>query len=236
MNNDNKPRHIGIIPDGNRRWAKQKGLPAWEGHREGAKTFEKLLEWCKELGIKELSFWATSTENMKREKKEVDYILKLFDQFLNNFLNDYKNKKAYHQVKIRFIGNIENFPSNIHRKMRKVEELTAKNSGYRLNMLVGYGGRWEITQAAKKIAKEVKEGKIRIEDITPEAFQKHLQLQSEPDLIIRTSEERLSGFLPWQAIYSEIIFIKNKHWPEFSKEDLKKCIEEYSNRQRRFGK
>lgn len=236
MSDDNKiPKHIAIIPDGNRRWAKSKGIPPWEGHREGAKTFEKLLEWCKEAGIKEISFWAASTENLERDKKEVEFIFNLFNNFLEDFLKRQSKGKIKDKARIRFIGDLKRLPLNIQEKMRKVEESTKNYSDYKLNMLVGYSGRWEITEAAKKIAQEVKEGKLRIENITPEVFHKHLQLEDEPDLIIRTSEQRLSGLLPWQGIYSELIFIKDKHWPEFTKADFKKCLEEYAKRQRRFG-
>jgi len=232
----NTPRHIAIIPDGNRRWAKQRGLLPWEGHRKGAQVFEKTLIWCKEAGVKELSFWGASTENLERDKVEVNFLLKLFGEMCDKFIKQHKNKKIKEKVCIRFIGNHDQLPAWLKDKFNRVTELTKNNHDYKLNLLIGYGGRWEITEASKKIAKEVKEGKLKPENITPEVFHKHLMLESEPDLIIRTSEERLSGFLPWQGIYSEVIFIKDKHWPEFTKEDLKKCIEEYSKRQRRFGK
>jgi len=232
----NIPEHIAIIPDGNRRWAKNKGLPPWEGHRAGAKVFEKTLDWCKEAGVREVSFWAASTENLERDKKEVEFIFNLFNNFLEDFMKKQSKGKIKDKARIRFIGDLKRLPLNTQEKMRKVEEATKGYSDYKLNMLVGYGGRWEIIEAAKKIAQKVKEGKIKAGDINQETFQKHLMLEDEPDLIIRTSEERLSGLLPWQGVYSEIIFIKDKHWPDFTKEDFKKCLEEYSNRQRRFGK
>jgi undecaprenyl diphosphate synthase len=234
--NNNTPRHIAIIPDGNRRWAKNKGLPAWEGHRQGAKTFEEILKWFKELGVKELSFWGASTENLERDKIEVDFLLKLFEEMCDRILKDNKNELKENRVRIRFIGNLKKLPDKLRKKMEQIMEQTKDYSNYKLNLLIGYGGRWEITEAAKKIAKEVKDGKLEPEEITPEVFQKYLMLEDEPDLIIRTSEERLSGLLPWQGIYSEIIFIKDKHWPEFTKQDLKKCIEEFAQRKRRFGK
>ncbi|MBN2051999.1 di-trans,poly-cis-decaprenylcistransferase [Candidatus Woesearchaeota archaeon] len=229
------PRHIAIIPDGNRRWAKKKGLPAWEGHRQGAKVFEKTLTWCKELGVKELSFWGASTENLERDKAEVEFLFKLFSDMCDRIIKQQKDKKAKDKACVMIIGDREKIPGWLKEKFEQVTGLTKNNKDYKLNLLIGYGGRWDITEAAKKIAKQVKENKLKIEDITPEAFQKNLALEDEPDLIIRTSEERLSGLLPWQSIYSEIIFLKDKHWPEFTKEDLKKCIEEYSTRQRRFG-
>lgn len=232
----NTLKHIAIIPDGNRRWAKQRGLPAWEGHRQGAKTFENTLKWCKELGIKELSFWGASTENLERNKTEVDFLLKLFSQMCDKIIKDKTSELKENKVRVVFVGNLQKLPDSLRKKMEQVMEQTKDHSNYRLNLLIGYGGRWEITEAARKIAKEVKDGKLKPEDITPEVFQKHIMLESEPDMIIRTSEERLSGFLPWQGIYSEIIFLKDKHWPEFTKEDLKKCIDEFSSRQRRYGK
>jgi len=230
------PKHIAIIPDGNRRWAKQRGLPAWEGHREGAKVFENALTWCKEAGAKEISFWGASTENLEREKIEVDFLLKLLGDMCDKFIKDNKDKKIKEKVCIRFIGNHDKLPVWLKNKFKQVTGLTESNKDYILNLLIGYGGRWEITEAARKIAQEAKEGKLKVEDITPEVFHKHLMLQSEPDLIIRTSEQRLSGLLPWQGIYAEIIFIKDKHWPEFTHADFKGCLEEFAKRQRRFGK
>lgn len=233
---NNIPKHIAIIPDGNRRWAKSKGLPAWEGHRKAAKNFNELLDWCKEFGVKELSFWGMSTENLGRDKKEVDVLFEILDRFCDDATKDLSGKKKDEDVIIRFIGNFEKLPEKTVKKMNQLMEMTKNNSKYKLNFLIGYGGRWEITQAAKKIAEKVKEGKLKTKEITQETFQKHLMLEDEPDLIIRTSEERLSGLLPWQSIYSEIIFIKDKHWPEFTQEDFRKCLEEYASRQRRFGK
>ncbi|KYK26161.1 hypothetical protein AYK26_00910 [Euryarchaeota archaeon SM23-78] len=236
MGDTKLPRHIAVIPDGNRRYAREKGWKPCLGHKEGAKVFEDFLEWCKEVGIEEVSFWAASTDNLEREKKEVDFLLKLFDDMCDKFLKDNKDKKIKDKVNIRFIGDLKRLPNKLREKMNKVMELTKENDDYKLNMLVNYGGRWEITQAAKKVANKVKAGELSIEDITPDVFEKNLFLQNEPDLIIRTSEQRLSGLFPWQGIYSEIIFLKNKHWPEFTKADFKACLEEYAKRKRRFGK
>ncbi|MBU1199507.1 MAG: di-trans,poly-cis-decaprenylcistransferase [Nanoarchaeota archaeon] len=231
-----KPIHIAVIPDGNRRFAKSKGKLAWKGHEEGAKVFENFLEWCKEEGIKEITFWAASTENVSRDKQEVDFLIGLFDKFCNRYLTDHHKGKIKDKARIRFIGNLEQLPAELVEKMKKIKEITKDYSDYKLNLLVNYGGRWEIIQAAKSIAREAVAGKINVDNIDSETFQKHLALDSEPDLIIRTSEQRLSGLLPWQGIYSEIIFLKDKFWPEFTKEDLKKCLDEYAERKRRFGK
>lgn len=236
MSDNDIPRHIAIIPDGNRRFAKEKGMLPWEGHKVGAEVFEKLVDWCKEAGVKELSFWTCSTDNLKREKKEVDFLLALFKEFSKRFLKDLKRGKVKDKVRVRFIGDLSRLPDKLRENLEEIMKLTKDNDDFKLNMLIAYGGRWEITQAAKKIAKEVKQGKLDIDDITPEVFHKHLALESEPDLIIRTSEQRLSGLFLWQGIYSEIIFLKNKHWPEFTQKDLNNCIKEFSDRKRRFGK
>jgi len=236
MSDNNIPRHIAFIPDGNRRFAKERGKPAWWGHKEGEKVFEKILEWCRDAGVKEVSIWGMSTENLDRDKKEVDFLFELFEELCDKFVKEHNDKKNKDKVRIKFIGNFEKLPAKLLEKMNKVMDLTKDNDEYKLNVLVGYGGRWEITKAAKKIAKEVKEGKLEPEDITPKVFEEHLELQSEPDLIIRTSEQRLSGIFPWQGVYSEIIFLKDKYWPELTKEDFKACLDEFAKRPRRFGK
>jgi undecaprenyl diphosphate synthase len=230
------PGHIAIVPDGNRRWAKQRGMLPWEGHREGGKVFEQVLEWSRDAGIKEVSFWAASTENLEREKNEVNFLLKLFGEMCDKFIKDQHDGKIKEKVMIRFIGNHKKLPEWLKEKMSRVMELTKDNDELILNMLVGYGGREELTQAARRIAQDIKEEIILPEDVNEEVFSKYLYLESEPDLVIRTSEQRLSGLLPWQSIYSEIIFVKDKYWPEFSKEDFEACLEEYSQRQRRYGK
>jgi len=230
------PNHVAIIPDGNRRYAKARGMLPWEGHRAGAETFKKLIDWCKEAGVKELTFWACSTDNLLREKKEVDFLLMLFEQFADEFIKSLEKGKVKEKVKVRFIGDLDRLPKKLSDKLMKLENQTKDNPDYKINFLVAYSGEWEITRASKLIAEEVKAGKLKAEEITPELFEKHLMLQDKPDLIIRTSQERLSGFLPWQSAYSELIFIKDKHWPEFSKQDFKACLEEYARRIRTYGR
>jgi undecaprenyl diphosphate synthase len=229
------PNHIAIIPDGNRRYAKARGMSPWEGHRAGAKTFKKTVDWCIKAGIKEFSFWTCSTENLLREKKEVNFLLKLFENFTDEFMRTIKKDNSS-KLKIRFIGAIDRLPKKLADKLKAVEINTKNNKGLKINFMVAYGGEWEITRATMLIAKEVLEKKLSLNEITPAVFEKHLSLDSKPDLIIRTSQERLSGFLPWQSAYSEIIFLKNKYWPEFSKKDFDFCLEEYSKRIRTYGK
>ncbi len=240
MNERNIPNHVVIIPDGNRRYAKKKGMPPWEGHRIGMKTFEKLLKWCKELGIKKLTFWTCSADNLKREKTEVKFLLKLFDDYANSFLKKFdkdKIKKEGNQARIRFIGNRSLLPKSLVEKIKKIEELTKDYSDYKLNFLMAYDGHWEITEAVKKIAQKVNEGKISVDDITSDMVENNLALTSRPDLIIRTGDKiRMSGLLSWQNAYSELFFVKDKFWPEFTKQDLEDAIDHFSNIRRNFGK
>jgi len=145
--NDKIPRHVAIVPDGNRRWAKKKGLPAWKGHREGAKVFNKLLDWCKEFGVKELSFWGFSTENLERDKAEVEVLFKILDEFCNSAIKELSGKRKDERVLIRFVGNQEKIPAKTLKKMIQLMDMTKNNSERKLNLLIGYGGRWEITES-----------------------------------------------------------------------------------------
>ncbi len=230
------PNHVAVIPDGNRRYAKARSMLPWEGHRAGAETFKKLIDWCKEAGVKELTLWSCSTDNLLREKKEVNFLLKLFEEFADDFMKSLEKGKVKEKVKVRFIGDLDRLPKKLAGKLRKIEKKTKNNDDYKLNFLVAYGGEWELVRASKLIAEEAKSGKLDVKNITSELFEKHLMLQDKPDLVIRTSQERLSGFLPWQSAYSEIIFLKDKHWPEFSKEDFKNCLDEYARRKRTYGR
>ena len=227
------PKHIGIIIDGNRRFAKRLIMKPWKGHEWGAKKFEQLLEWCKEYNIKELTLYTFSIENFNRPRDEFDFLMKLFEREAKAVL---KNKRIHeNKIRINFIGRIHMFPKNIQEKMQQIMEMTKDYSGYTINLAMAYGGRAEIIDATKKISKQIKEGKLDIEDINEEVFKKNIYLESEPDLIIRTSESRLSGFLLWQGSYAEIIFLPEILWPEFEKKHFVQCLEEYSKRERRFG-
>ena len=231
---NNIPKHVGIIIDGNRRFAKRLMMKPWKGHEWGAKKFEKLLEWCMTLGIKELTLYTFSIENFNRPKEEFDYLMSLFDK---TFTEAKSNEKIHkNKIRISFIGRTYMFPEKVQKAMNELSSSTKDYNGLIVNFAMAYGGRAEIIDATKKIAQQIKEGKLDIESINEEVFKKNIYLESEPDLIIRTSgEKRLSGFLLWQGSYAEIYWCE-KLWPEFEKEDFLTAIEDYSKRQRRFGK
>lgn len=228
------PTHVGIIMDGNRRWAKERGLLPQLGHKEGAENLKKIAEACEEFGIKHLTVFAFSTENWKRSEEEVEYLMNLFIFSIKSFKSRSKEKK----YRVRLTGDINRLNEELQKEIREVEELTKNNTGLTINFAINYGGRAEILNATKIIAKEYKEGNIDLEDINEELFNKYVQTKDspDPDLIIRTGgEQRLSGFLIWQSAYSEFYFTK-VYWPAFDKEELRKAIIEYSNRKRNFGK
>ncbi len=225
-------RHVGIILDGNRRFAKRLMLKPFMGHDWGAKKVKALLEWCKEEGIKEVTLFAFSLENFDRPKREFDYLVRLFEDEFKKTLSDpllYKDR-----IKIRFIGRTWLFPQSIYKLMLELMEKTKDHDQYTVNFAMAYDGRAEIVDAAKRLFEKIKNGEAQ--EINEDEFSKCLYNRSYPDLIIRTSESRLSGFLLWQSSYSEIIFLPDKLWPEFTKDDFISCIEEYKKRQRRFGK
>ncbi len=226
-------QHLGIIMDGNRRWAKENGLQALKGHRKGAKNIKNIVRYCKNRGIAVLSLYAFSVENWDRSEKEVSFLMDLFDLYLT------KEIKELHEwgVKLRVIGQGERLPASLREKIKEAENLTEGNTGLILVLAISYGGRDEIVQAANKVLKLcLREGLPEI--ITEDLLSCCLYTAGlpDPDLIIRTSgEQRLSGFLLWQSAYSELYFTK-KYWPDFSEEDLDEALAEYSRRQRRFGK
>ncbi len=232
---DNKvPKHVGIVLDGNRRFAKRLMLKPWKGHEWGYEKVKKLLDWAKELDIKELTLYTFSVENFNRPKEEFDYIMDLARKAFDEFKKDERVEK--NKIRINFLGRIWMFPKDIQEKMQHLVEKTKDNNGFILNFAMAYGGRAEIIDATKKIAQAIKEGKLDIDQINEEIFAKNLYTESEPDLIIRTSgEKRTSGFMLWQGSYAEWCFV-DKFWPDFEKEDLMKAIEDYSQRERRFGK
>ena len=226
------PKHVAIILDGNRRYAKKLGKKPWEGHEEGARNVERLLEWCPELGIEEITLYAFSTENFKRTKLEVDHLMTIFAKWFTKLVSDERIEKD--GIRINFIGKLDMLPKRVFDSAMKAMEITRHNKNLIVNFALAYGGRMEIVEAVKKIVKASKEGGQK--EITGESFARHLYLDSYPEIVIRTGgERRLSNFLLWQSAYSELFFVE-KMWPEFSIEDLKAIIGEYSSREKRHGK
>lgn len=220
-------KHVGIILDGNRRFAKKLMLEPWKGHELGAEKIEKMLDWLNEFGLEKLTLYCFSLENFNRPKKEFDFLMKIFK---NEFLKLKNDKRiCENKIRIKFIGKRELFDKEIQKIMNDLEELTKDYSSYVINFALGYGGRQEILEAIKKMVKNE-------EEINEQNLQKNLWLDEDIDLIIRTGgERRTSNFLPWQSTYAEWIFL-DKTWPEFEKKDLISCINEFKERERRFGK
>ena len=230
------PEHVAIIMDGNTRFAKELGLPPKTGHLFGRDKLEEVLEWCFDLGIKNLTVYAFSTENFDRESSEVRELMDLCKEELNRASKDSRLHK--HKVKIRVIGQLESLPEDITSSVRYVMDETKNYDKYSLNIALAYGGREEIIQAIQKIAKDVKSGAIKIDDIKEPIVSKYLYTNGipDPDLILRTSgEERISNFLLWQLAYSELYF-SDVYWPAFQKRDFLKAIRTCQLRKRRFGK
>lgn len=229
---ENLPKHVAIIMDGNRRWAKKNGKTTPQGHKEGAETLKRLAKFANKLGIKYMTVYAFSTENWKRAEDEVGAIMKLLKYYILDFF-----KSNDDNVKVKVIGKIEELPKDIYEEIKAVEEKTKNNTGMVLNIAFNYGGRDEIATATKNIANLVLEGKLNLQDITEDTISQNLYTanQPDPDLLIRTSgEERISNFLPWQIAYSEFVF-SDKYWPEYSDEDFIDSIAIYQRRNRRFG-
>lgn len=225
--NNMKNLHIGIILDGNRRFAQKAKKKLWEGHEAGARKVESLFDWCKELKIKELTLYCFSLENFNRTKEEVNFLMELIKKWFMKLEKDGRIEK--NKIKIRFIGQKELLDNDLQNLMKRIENKTETYNDYVINFAIAYGGRQEILSAIKKLVSEKKE-------INEKNFQESLWLSDYPDLVIRTGgEKRTSNFLPWQSVYSEWIF-SDKMWPEFTKEDLRKAIEEFDKRGRRFGK
>ena len=230
------PKHVAIIMDGNRRFATELGLPPNTGHLFGRDKLEEVLEWCFDLEIKNLTVYAFSTENFDRNSTEVNTIMTLCRNELEKALKDSRIHK--NQVKIRVIGRLDLLPDDISNSAQIVMDKTKDYDNYSLNIAIAYGGREEIIQAIQKIASDVKENKLKIEDIKESIVSKYLYTNGlpDPDLILRTSgEERISNFLLWQLAYSELYF-SDVYWPAFQKRDFLKAIKTCQQRKRRFGK
>ena len=227
------PRHIDIIMDGNRRWAKAQGKPASFGHKEGAKILEKIVRYANKIGLEYITVYAFSTENWKRAEEEVKALMML----LQSYLDDYSKRADTENIRVKILGDISALAPGMQKSIYNCMERTKNNTGVTFNIALNYGGRDEIVKAIKSIASKVKEGNLDIQDISEEMVSNNLYTKEEPDpdLLIRTSGEmRLSNFLPWQLVYSEFLFI-DKNWPDFTEEDLDSAIMKYQKRTRKFG-
>lgn len=233
-NSLNIPRHVAIIMDGNNRWAKERRLPGLAGHKAGVDCVRSVIEGCMEMGIEALTLFAFSSENWKRPPLEVKGLMELFKLAL-----DREAKKLLkNNIRLRVIGDKTAFSASLQEKIRKVEKLTEECDGLHLNIAANYGGRWDVVSAAKKIVAQCQAGELDVTDIDEALFGRLVSLEDlpEPDLCIRTGgEQRISNFLIWQFAYTELYF-SPEYWPDFDKAHLKKAVEDYSGRQRRFGK
>ena len=227
------PEHIGIIMDGNGRWAKKRGLPRTAGHKAGAETFRRIARYCSDIGIKYLTMYAFSTENWSRPKQEVDTLMRYFKDYLEEALRDF----ADDSIALKFIGDISRFSPELQELMIKNETLSAVHEGMVLNLAMNYGGRAELVYAFRELAKKVESGELKPDEIDEKLISDHIYTrgQPDPDLIIRPSgEHRTSNFLLWQSAYSEY-YIDDVLWPDYTPENLNKALIEYSKRNRRFG-
>lgn len=232
------PKHIAIILDGNRRWAKRNLIMKIEGHFRGADAVEKLLDWCEELNIKIITLYVLSAENLNRKDDELDYLYELINERLHKLYNDPRIHK--NRMKVKAIGSIELLPDFLRDILNKLEDTTKNYDDHYLNIAIAYGGQNELVDAIKKIGSRIKDGSLDVNQIDKEVIESSLYTshlpQSSPDMILRTSgEKRLSGFLLWQSAYSELVFM-DVYWPEFRKIDLMRAIRTFQKRGRRLGK
>ena len=233
LNRDNMPKHIAIIMDGNRRWAKAQGKSASYGHKQGAKTLEKIVRYANKIGLECITVYAFSTENWKRAEEEVNALMML----LQSYLDDYSKRADSENIKVKILGDITALSQRMQKSIINCMERTKNNTGVTFNIALNYGGRDEIVKAVRNIVSKIKNGEIVFENIDEKTISDNLYTsgQPDPDLVIRTSgEQRLSNFLPWQSVYSEFLFI-DKNWPDFTEEDLDNAIIEYQKRTRKFG-
>jgi undecaprenyl diphosphate synthase len=222
-----------MIMDGNRRWAREKGLDYRLGHKQGAKTLENIVRYAKKIGIKYITVYAFSTENWKRSEEEVGALMLL----LKTYLDDYGKRADTENIKIKILGDVNVLSNGLQKSIANAVERTKDNEGITFSIALNYGGRDEIVHAIKKIAEEVKEGNLEVSEINEDIVSDSLYTKGipDPDLVIRTSGElRTSGFLTWQAVYSEYLFL-DKYWPDFSEEDLDLAVAEFQKRKRNFG-
>ncbi len=232
MEEKNIPRHIGFIMDGNGRWAKKRAMPRNFGHREGAAVFKKTINWCRELDVEAATFYAFSTENWKRPEEEVNGIMELLRRYIKD-IREY----AKENVRFIFLGDLTPFDEDIRAELLDIMETSRINTEFIAGVALNYGGRAEICNAAKILAKRCVSGELSAEEISEELFEEMLYTNEMPplDLVIRPSgEQRLSNFLTWQSAYAELVFL-DVLWPDFKKKDLENAIKEYAGRSRRFG-
>ncbi|MBC7113877.1 MAG: di-trans,poly-cis-decaprenylcistransferase [Candidatus Methanomethyliales bacterium] len=230
------PEHVGLILDGNRRWAMEVGLTSEKGHEYGFEKLKEVLNWCWELGIHVVTIYALSTENLQRDKREVENLLRLAKKGFSEVLNSPEIHR--YRVRVKVIGRLDLLDEDLRELIMQVEKLTEKYNDNKIYVAIAYGGRMEIVDATKRIIRSVLSGELRVEEIDENTFSKYLYTNGDkdPDLIIRTSgEERLSGFLLWQSAYSEFYFM-DVYWPALRKIDLLRAIRTYQRRNRRFGK
>lgn len=232
-----KPEHIAIILDGNRRWASEKVVNPWLGHEKGAEKVEQLLDWCLKLDVKSSTLYAFSTENFRRSGDEVLEIMRIAEERFQKLLTD--ERIHGNKVRVKVIGRTNLLPDSLQKLIADVEKSTQDYEEHFLNFAFAYGGRAEIVDAARKIAEQVQEGKLKPEKVDEQLFEQYLYTShmpnQDPDLIIRTSgEERLSGFLLWQAAYSELCFL-DVYWPDFRLIDLLRAVRTFQRRKRRYG-
>ncbi len=227
------PGHVGIIMDGNGRWARRRGLPRSAGHKAGAENFRTITRYASKLGIKYLTLYTFSTENWSRPAEEVNALMSLFKEYLEEALRDFMDEN----IRVRFIGDVSVFSPELKELIKEVEEASAPKTGMVLNLAMNYGGRAELTRAANRYGLDVEQGKLAPGELTEEAFSNYLYTSGQPDvdLLIRPSgEQRISNFLLWQCAYAEFVYF-DVLWPDFKPKDLDEAIKIYSSRQRRFG-
>ncbi len=238
VKNGNKPEHIAIILDGNRRWAFEQSFSnPWMGHRFGASKVENLLDWCLDLDTKSITLYAFSTENFQRPPEEIEQIMEIAGQKLHQILTDERIHR--NRIRVKVIGRVGLLPKRVQELILRAEEATKDYNEHFLNIAFAYGGRAEIVDATRKIAEKIEKGELKPDAIDEQIFASHLYTahlpKQDPDIIIRTSgEERLSGFLLWQSAYSELFFL-DVYWPDFRRIDLLRAVRTYQNRKRRFG-
>lgn len=231
-----KPKHIVLFPDGNRRWARERGMDTLQGHKVGYEKIVQFCHWCKDRGINGVTAFGFSTENWNRSKREVSYLMRLLEKGLLEHFSKYTTDSQYKNlgIRVRIIGERDRLPKSLQRVIKEVEEYTKNNKAIFLNLAVSYGGKWDIVQAVKRIITT----KTSPRDITEDMIAKHLSTAGlpDPDLVIRAGgERRFSNFVLWQAAYAELYFCP-KYWPAFTEKDLDKALADFAHRRRRFGK